>query len=81
MTKTCTIQATGNIRYLASGWIWFNYDDKTDGHYKWAVSIKTVLTNQDDRSSFAEFKGSMLTNTLSIYEGNCNLTHIDDSDI
>ncbi|KAG7441246.1 uncharacterized protein BT62DRAFT_908782 [Guyanagaster necrorhizus] len=33
-TKTCNIQGTGNIRYLASGWIWFNYDSETRGHYK-----------------------------------------------
>ncbi|KAK0237303.1 hypothetical protein EDD85DRAFT_837155 [Armillaria nabsnona] len=70
-TKTCNIQATGNIRYLASGWIWFNYDDKTQGHYKWAVGIEAVLTNQDDRSSFAEFKGSMVADTHTSYAGTC----------
>ncbi|KAE9386396.1 hypothetical protein BT96DRAFT_949152 [Gymnopus androsaceus JB14] len=31
---SCTLQATGQIQYLASGWIWFNYDSKTQGHYK-----------------------------------------------
>ncbi|KAK0222689.1 hypothetical protein EDD85DRAFT_914401 [Armillaria nabsnona] len=75
-TTTCSIQATGNIRYLASGWIWFNYDNKIGAHYKWAAPIEGVLTNQDDRSSFAEFKGSMSTNTRAIYEGNCQLTRI-----
>ncbi|KAK0445677.1 uncharacterized protein EV420DRAFT_1648391 [Desarmillaria tabescens] len=75
MTKTCTIQATGNICYLTSSWIWFNYDNQIDGHYKWAVSIEMVLMKQDDCSSFAEFKGSMRTNTCAIYEGNCTLTY------
>lgn len=70
-TKTCNIQATGKIRYLATGWIWFNYDDKTEGHYKWAVNIDSVVTNQDDRSSFATFKGSMASNTETSYAGNC----------
>ncbi|KAK0445615.1 uncharacterized protein EV420DRAFT_1767988 [Desarmillaria tabescens] len=70
-TKTCNIQATGNIRYLATGWVWFNYDDKTKDHYKWAVNIESVLTNQDDRSSFATFKGSMVANTQTSYAGNC----------
>ncbi|KAK0216374.1 hypothetical protein IW262DRAFT_213518 [Armillaria fumosa] len=70
-TKTCNIQATGKIRYLATGWIWFNYDDKTEGHYKWAVNIESVVTNQDDRSSFATFKGSMVSNTETSYAGNC----------
>ncbi|KAK0445592.1 uncharacterized protein EV420DRAFT_1484239 [Desarmillaria tabescens] len=70
-TKTCNIQATGNIRYLATGWIWFNYNDKTQGHYKWAANIDSILTNQDDRSSFATFKGSMVANTYTSYAGNC----------
>ncbi|KAF9030299.1 hypothetical protein BDZ89DRAFT_1244327 [Hymenopellis radicata] len=66
--KTCNMQATGKIRYLATGWVWFNYEDKTEGHYKWAASIDSILTNQDDRSSFAEFKGSMSSDTHSSYE-------------
>ncbi|KAK0476959.1 hypothetical protein IW261DRAFT_298058 [Armillaria novae-zelandiae] len=70
-TKTCNIQATGKIRYLATGWIWFNYNDKTEGHYKWAVNIESVVTNQDDRSSFATFKGSMVENTETSYAGKC----------
>ncbi|KAK0216347.1 hypothetical protein IW262DRAFT_212939 [Armillaria fumosa] len=70
-TKTCNIQATGQIRYLATGWIWFNYDSATQGHYKWAVNIEAVVTNQDDRSSFATFKGSMVANTETSYAGSC----------
>ncbi|KAK0476977.1 hypothetical protein IW261DRAFT_1487943 [Armillaria novae-zelandiae] len=70
-TKTCNIQASGQIRYLATGWIWFNYNSATHGHYKWAVSIEAVVTNQDDRSSFATFKGSMVANTETSYAGNC----------
>ncbi|PBK79314.1 hypothetical protein ARMGADRAFT_1093268 [Armillaria gallica] len=70
-TKTCNTQASGNIHYLVSGWIWFNYDDQTKDHYKWAVHIEEVLTNQDDRSSFAIFKGSMDTVTMSYYDPTC----------
>ncbi|KAK0216432.1 hypothetical protein EDD85DRAFT_870456 [Armillaria nabsnona] len=67
--KTCSamtninssnIQATGKIRYLATGEIWFKYNSTTQGHYKWADNIESVLTNQDDCSSFATFKGSTL---------------------
>ncbi|SJL15957.1 uncharacterized protein ARMOST_19469 [Armillaria ostoyae] len=70
-TNTCNIQASGNIRYLASGWIWFNYNDVTKGHYKWGVQIEAVLTNQDDRSSFAAFKGSMVAVTKTHYASTC----------
>ncbi|KAF8903576.1 hypothetical protein CPB85DRAFT_1226443 [Mucidula mucida] len=69
--KTCNMQATGNIRYLATGWVWFNYDDKTEGHYKWAAHIDSILTKQDDRSTWAEFKGSMSSDTHAAYEGTC----------
>ncbi|PBK81569.1 hypothetical protein ARMGADRAFT_1091176 [Armillaria gallica] len=69
--QTCNIEATGNIRYLASGWIWFDYSSKVQGHYDWAVSIEAILTNQDDRSSFAEFKGSMVAQSYSQYNGTC----------
>ncbi|KAF9069997.1 hypothetical protein BDP27DRAFT_1447291 [Rhodocollybia butyracea] len=41
---SCVTPATGQIQYLASGWIWFNYDDSTHGHQKWAVPIESVLT-------------------------------------
>ncbi|PBK84930.1 hypothetical protein ARMGADRAFT_942762, partial [Armillaria gallica] len=70
-TKTYNIQASGNIRYLASGWIWFNYDDQTKDHYKWAVHIEEVLRNQDDRSSFAIFKDSMVAVTKNHYDPTC----------
>ncbi|PBK85605.1 hypothetical protein ARMGADRAFT_547448 [Armillaria gallica] len=70
-TQTCNIEATGNIRYLASGWIWFDYSSRVQGHYDWAVSIEAILTNQDDRSSFAEFKGSMVANAHTSYAGSC----------
>ena len=26
-TKTCNVQGTGSARYVASGSVWFNYDD------------------------------------------------------
>ncbi|KIY69569.1 hypothetical protein CYLTODRAFT_420637 [Cylindrobasidium torrendii FP15055 ss-10] len=70
-TKTCNMQAKGSIRYLATGWVWFNYDDETEGHYKWAANIDNILTNQDDRSSFADFHGAMSSDTKTAYEGTC----------
>ncbi|KAK0438081.1 hypothetical protein EV421DRAFT_987107 [Armillaria borealis] len=31
----CTAKSNGQIRYLATGCVWFNYNDRTHGHYKW----------------------------------------------
>ncbi|KAE9396736.1 hypothetical protein BT96DRAFT_921904 [Gymnopus androsaceus JB14] len=69
---SCTLQATGQIQYLASGWIWFNYDSKTQGHYKWSVNIETVITDEADRSSYSQIKGSVATNTHASYQGTCS---------
>ncbi|KAJ3970056.1 hypothetical protein EV361DRAFT_311599 [Lentinula raphanica] len=69
--KSCTLQATGKIRYLAQGYIWFNYDSTTKGHYKWAAQIESILTDEDDRSSFANFAGSVDAATAASYKGTC----------
>ncbi|KAK0239171.1 hypothetical protein EDD85DRAFT_951389 [Armillaria nabsnona] len=68
---TCTAKSKGQIRYLATGYIWFNYNDKTHGHYKWAASIDDVLSNEDDRSSFAEIQGPISTDTHSTSDAVC----------
>ncbi|KAJ3563527.1 hypothetical protein NP233_g8887 [Leucocoprinus birnbaumii] len=64
--KSCKQDGTGKIRVAATGWVWFNYNDKTapkagpsnDKHYKWAASIDNVLS-LDERTSWIEFSGSM----------------------
>lgn len=38
-TKSCSFSGSGNIRYTATGWVWFNYDSKTKGHYKCASDM------------------------------------------
>lgn len=89
------MQATGQVQYLASGWVWFNYDSATDGHYKCkcefpdrlycvqndltclsfltlgSVNIEAVLSNEDDRSSYATFTGSVATSAHASYHGTC----------
>ncbi|KAJ7100514.1 hypothetical protein C8R44DRAFT_642004 [Mycena epipterygia] len=70
-TQSCTITGSGKVRVLGTGWVWFEYNSKTQGHYKWALSIDSTLTNQDDRSSFLEFKTTTGTTTTSNYKGVC----------
>ncbi|KAJ7907401.1 hypothetical protein B0H13DRAFT_2332436 [Mycena leptocephala] len=55
-SQTCTITGSAQIQRLGTGWVWFEYNDKTNGHYKWALNMDAVLPNQDDRSSFITFK-------------------------
>ncbi|KAL0065777.1 hypothetical protein AAF712_007265 [Marasmius tenuissimus] len=70
-SKTCQIQAKGSIRYIANGWVWFNYDSRTNGHYKWAASIDAIITNINDRSDYLDFQGSIQANTDFDYHGEC----------
>ncbi|KAJ7661838.1 hypothetical protein B0H17DRAFT_1258339 [Mycena rosella] len=70
-TQTCTITGSGQVRMLGTGWVWFEYNDKTQGHYKWALSIDGTLTNQDDRSTFIEFRSTTGTTSTSNYTGVC----------
>jgi len=68
---TCDVTGEGQVRYVAAGWIWFQYDDQVQGHYKWAVSIEAVITNLDDRSSFMQFTGNIQGNTKANFTTSC----------
>ncbi|KAJ6492651.1 hypothetical protein DFH09DRAFT_1053300 [Mycena vulgaris] len=70
-TKTCTITGTGQVRMLGTGWVWFEYDSRTQGHFKWALNIDGVLTNQEDRSTFIDFKSATGTTSNSDFNGVC----------
>jgi len=70
-STTCNVGGTGQVRYVASGWVWFEYISTVQGHYKWAVSIDNVITNLDDRSSFMVFTGSIQANTNANFNAVC----------
>jgi len=57
---------------LGTGWVWFEYNDKVQDHYKWALSIDSTLTNQDDRSTFIDFKSTTATTSTNNYKGVCS---------
>ncbi|KAI3608187.1 hypothetical protein WG66_006590 [Moniliophthora roreri] len=69
--STCILQVEGKVPYTAEGWVWFNYEKKTEGHLKWAVNIEGVVPNVDDRSSFLEFRGSTTSDTHLDYTVEC----------
>lgn len=62
-TKSCSITGTGSLKMIATGFLWFEYEDRTweDGaedekHYKWGLVMENSLPNDDDRSTVVEFK-------------------------
>ncbi|KAL0061732.1 hypothetical protein AAF712_011403 [Marasmius tenuissimus] len=60
--KSCQIQAKGALNLKATGWVWFNYEDKKKGHFKWAVNMDNVL-NDDQRTSPMEIAGDVRSET------------------
>ena len=71
-SKNCNVQGSGQIQTTATGWVWFNYNDKTQGHYEWAVNLDSVLPNADDRSSYVQFTSSMQGTSTSNFQGSCS---------
>ncbi|KAF7339206.1 hypothetical protein MVEN_01998000 [Mycena venus] len=69
-TKACTTTGSGSVREAATGWAWFEYKSKTQGHYLWALNLDYYLT-LDQRSSFINFKAAVQSSTLSGYTGQC----------
>ncbi|KAJ7870879.1 hypothetical protein B0H13DRAFT_1895997 [Mycena leptocephala] len=42
-------QPATNCNGVAKGWVWFDYTDPVQGHYKWSLNMETVLPNDADR--------------------------------
>ncbi|TRM68925.1 hypothetical protein BD626DRAFT_446511 [Schizophyllum amplum] len=69
--KTCTTKGSGQVPFVAQGWVWFEYDDKTKDHYKWALKIEEILSNKDDRSTYLKFDSVVDTTTNGEYKADC----------
>jgi len=69
-TESCTLTGTGSVREAATGWAWFEFNSRTDGHYLWALNMDYFLS-LDQRSSFINFKAAVESSTLSMYQGHC----------
>jgi len=78
-TQTCNQNTKGSAPIVATGWVWFNYNDarapladpKGGTHYKYAASIEGVLTNKADRTSTIEFQGPINMVSRSGYSAKC----------
>ncbi|KAF8963220.1 hypothetical protein BDZ97DRAFT_1919899 [Flammula alnicola] len=74
---TCNVQGTGSINMLASGFVWFNYDDSRplvsdpNGGSHFKFQIESVLSN-DERSSKVAFQGSMSGQTTADFKTKCD---------
>jgi len=67
--ETCSVQGKGSFKYIADGFVWFNYHSKTKGHYKWSLSLSEL--NESDRSSTMEIETLVKAESKGKYNGSC----------
>lgn len=67
---SCTTRGSGQVPFTATGWVWFEYNDKTHGHYKWALNMDNILS-EADRSSYMKFDAVVSTDTKGQYNAEC----------
>ncbi|KAL1700347.1 hypothetical protein EV121DRAFT_214381 [Schizophyllum commune] len=70
-TKTCTTEGSAQVPFVAKGYVWFEYADKIDGHYWWAVKIESVLYDDEDRSLYMKVDSVIGSETKSAYKAVC----------
>ncbi|KAI5832732.1 hypothetical protein K523DRAFT_413930 [Schizophyllum commune Tattone D] len=69
-TKSCTTKGSGNLPFLASGWVWFVYKNKTKDHWNWALLMEGYL-DEGERSTYMNFDSTIGTETKSNYNVVC----------
>ncbi|KAL1748122.1 hypothetical protein HDZ31DRAFT_60656 [Schizophyllum fasciatum] len=67
---SCTTKGSGQVPFTATGWVWFQYNDKTHGHYKWALKMDGELSTEE-RSSYMKFDAVVATDTKGEYTAEC----------
>ncbi|KAL1681255.1 hypothetical protein EV122DRAFT_205928 [Schizophyllum commune] len=69
-TKSCTTKGSGSLPFLASGWVWFVYKNKTKDHWNWALLMEGYL-DEGERSMYMDFDSTIGTETKSQYNVVC----------
>ncbi|KAI5834574.1 hypothetical protein K523DRAFT_321776 [Schizophyllum commune Tattone D] len=69
-TKTCTTKGSGQMPFIASGWVWFVYKNKTKDHWNWALLMEGYL-DESERSTYMSFDSNIGTETKSQYNVVC----------
>ncbi|KAJ7721495.1 hypothetical protein B0H16DRAFT_1738233 [Mycena metata] len=71
-STSCTDSGTGSIVMTATGWAWFEYSSKVQGHYYWALNIEAYIPDVSQRSSSIDFTAAISATNDSKYQGTCN---------
>ncbi|KAJ6491622.1 hypothetical protein C8R47DRAFT_435013 [Mycena vitilis] len=70
-SKSCTGTGTGSIVMTATGWAWFEYSKKVQGHYYWALNLESTIPDASQRSSSIDFTAAISATNDSQYKGTC----------
>ncbi|KAJ7125356.1 hypothetical protein C8R44DRAFT_137235 [Mycena epipterygia] len=70
-SKSCTGSGHGSIVMTATGWAWFEYASKVQGHYYWALNIEASIPDASQRSSSIDFTAAISATNDSQYKGTC----------
>ncbi|KAJ7655553.1 hypothetical protein DFH06DRAFT_479292 [Mycena polygramma] len=70
-SKSCTGTGTGSIVMIATGWAWFEYSKKVQGHYYWALNLESTIPDASQRSSSIDFTAAISATNDSQYKGTC----------
>ncbi|KAF7336429.1 hypothetical protein MSAN_02296900 [Mycena sanguinolenta] len=71
-TETCNAVGTAEVVFVAQGTVWFEYNDPTDGHYKWNLDLETELSDVSQRSGSMSVQVQINSNTGVNYQQTCN---------
>ncbi|KAJ6590153.1 hypothetical protein DFH09DRAFT_1140973 [Mycena vulgaris] len=70
-SKSCTGSGNGSIVMTAKGWAWFQFVNKVQGHYYWALNIESYIPDASQRSSSIDFTAAISATNDSEYTGTC----------
>ncbi|KAJ3710350.1 hypothetical protein DFJ43DRAFT_1108944 [Lentinula guzmanii] len=69
--RTCLLQGIGELKMVGTGYVWFQYEDKVKGHYKYREDIEKIVPDLEGRTTTVTFQGPIKVETHAAYAGSC----------
>ncbi|KAK7018875.1 hypothetical protein R3P38DRAFT_1276589 [Favolaschia claudopus] len=70
--QSCNAVGTAEVLIIATGTVWFEYNDRVDGHYKWGLVIEDIVPDVIQRSSPMSVQVQINSNTKANYLQTCD---------
>ncbi|KZV94780.1 hypothetical protein EXIGLDRAFT_708253 [Exidia glandulosa HHB12029] len=69
--QSCTSTGHASVQMVADGWVWFDYPDKRNGHWWWALNLADTLPDPSQRSTYMQLSTSQASKTNSNFTAAC----------